>query len=147
MNQILLDSLKALKDHVGQIQTELGADWPEFVSELQSLPPILDEDKDKAELSRLSVKKFYLTCGKRDSVMAVLRQVLGEVSIEQILADRKLKAGGTGQPDEILIREIANRFQSLLENLEEIGQLETDQSLRGRGMDQSTKPTMTDEVS
>jgi hypothetical protein len=119
MNQILLDTLKALNDHIGQIQIELDADWPGFVSELRSLPPILD--KDNRNLSRLVVKKFYLTCAKRDSVMAVLRQVIDEANIQQILTDRKLEAAGAGQPDEIPIREIANRFQSLLDNLEDFG--------------------------
>lgn len=137
MNQLFF----LLEKYMNQIRVNLGADWPEFAAEMQNLAPTFAAVQNETDLAR-AIGDLYMLCRMRKPVMNILRQAAEKHGIPQLLSDRRVQAGGADQPDEMPIREIANRFQSLLENLEEIEQPETDQSLRGQGRGQSTERTI-----
>jgi hypothetical protein len=110
--------LDALKTHLNQMHTELGADWPAFVAEIKGLAPAFKTDRDEITLAQ-AVEKLFLACLAREPVLAILRSTADAGSIG---FDRRPPAGGTGTEDTQLVREIVNHFQSLLTSLEEIEQ-------------------------
>ena len=109
-----------LENYIDQIRAELGADWPEFAADIQKLAPTFASVQDEIGLTNV-VGELYMVCRSRKPVMAIFRQAAKKHGIQLSLTDRKLEAGGANQPDEISIREIANRFQSLLDSLEDFG--------------------------
>lgn len=112
MNQFL-HLIGTLETHLDQIRTDLGTDWPEFAAQVQSLAPAFEAAQDETELAR-AVGDLYIACRVREPVMAILRQTADTSSVGH---DRRPPAGGTDRAEEMPVREIANRFQSLLASL------------------------------
>lgn len=119
MNQSLR-LLETLNIHLDRIRVELGADWPKFAAQIQDLAPAFEAVRDEAALAR-AVGDLYAACWAREPVMAILRSTADASGAG---FNRRPSAGDTGIEDTRLVREIVNRFQSLLTSLEEIKQPE-----------------------
>lgn len=115
MNQFL-HLVETLDTHIDRIRTDLGADWPGFAAQVQSLAPAFETAGSETELAR-AVADLYLACREREPVMGILRETADVDSPEH---DRRPPAEGSQLEDEMLIREVVNRFQSLLAKLERI---------------------------
>lgn len=132
MNQFL-HLLETLETHMDRIRTDLGADWPEFTAQIQSLAPAFEAAWDESALAR-AVEDLYMACRAREPVMAILRQTADTSGVEH---DRKPPAGGAGYGDEIPVREVVNHFQSLLDSLEETEWSKEGKDQRGKDEGQS----------
>jgi hypothetical protein len=132
MNQFM-HLLETLDTHIDQIRTDLGTDWPEFAAQVQSLAPAFESAEDETALAR-AVGDLYMACRAREPVMAILRRTADTSGVGH---DRRPPAGGADRGDTMPIREIVNRFQSLLARLEEIEWSEEDRSRQGQHASQS----------
>jgi hypothetical protein len=112
MNQFL-HLLETLETHANQIRADLGADWPAFAAEVQSLTPAFEAARDETALAR-AVGDLYMVCRAREPVMTVLRQTADTSGTGH---DRRPQAGGTGYAEEMLIPTVVNRFHSLVAQL------------------------------
>ena len=111
-----LHLIDTLETHLDRIRADLGAGWPAFAAKLRNLAPAFQAAQSDIDLAR-AVGDLYMACRAREPVMTVLRQtpdVSGDGN------DRRPPAGGTDHDDIVLIRDIANRYHSLLAKLEEI---------------------------
>lgn len=123
MNQFL-HLLETLEIHLDRIRSDLGADWPEFAAQVQSLAPAFEVAQDETALAR-AVGDLYMACRAREPVMAILRQTADTSGVGH---ERRPPAGSTGYGDTMPVRGIVNRFQSLLDKLEEMERPEEGQS-------------------
>lgn len=117
MNQFL-HLLETLETHLDRIRSDLGTDWPEFAAQVQSLAPAFEAAQDETALAR-AMDDLYMACRTREPVRAILRQTADTSGVGH---ERRPPAGDTDHGDTMPVREIVNRFQSLLNRLEEIGQ-------------------------
>lgn len=125
-----LHLLETLETHLEQIRADLGADWPEFAARVRSLAPAFQTAEDEIAVAR-AVGDLYMACRAREPVMAILRQTADTRSVGH---DRRPSSGGTGYGNTMLIRDIANRFQSLLSTLEEMEHPEARRNRRSGGI-------------
>jgi hypothetical protein len=130
-----------LENYIDQIREEMGADWPEFAADMQKLAPAFAAVQDEIGLAQ-AVGELYMVCRSRKPVMAIFRQAAEKHGIRLSLTDRRVPAGGASQPDEILIRETANRFQSLLDNLDKIKPPAQDSKQSAQNTNPSIKRTL-----
>jgi hypothetical protein len=125
-----LHLLETLETHLEQIRADLGADWPEFAARVRSLAPAFQTAEDEIALAR-AVGDLYMACRAREPVMAILRQTADTSGVGH---DRRPSSGGTDYGNTMLIRDIANRFQSLLSTLEEMEHPEGRRDRRSGGI-------------
>jgi hypothetical protein len=126
-----LHLFETLETHIEQIRDDLGDDWPEFAVQVQSLTLAFESAQDETTLAR-AVGGLYMACRAQEPIMTILRQTADTSGIGY---NRRPAAGGADQEENVLVREIANRFQSLLARLEEMGLLAREQ--------ESSKPEYT----
>ena len=119
MNQFL-HLLETLESHVDRIRTDLGSDWPEFAAQVQSLAPAFETAQDETALAH-AVGDLYMACRAREPLMAILRQTADTSGVGH---ERRPSAPDPDHAEEMLVREIVNRFQSLLVSLAEMERLE-----------------------
>jgi len=115
MNQFL-HLIETLETHLDRIRIDLGTEWPEFASQVRDLAPDFATAKDETELAH-AVGDLYMACRAREPVMAVLRQTADTSTVGR---DRRPPASVADREATMPIREITNRFQSLVARLEEI---------------------------
>ena len=123
MNQSL-HLIQSLETHLDQIRQDLGAEWPEFAAQVWHLAPAFEAARNDVKLA-IAVGELYLACRAREPVMKILRQTADTSGADH---DRRPPAGGTGHEDMMKIREVINRYQSLLDKLREIESLDAGRS-------------------
>ena len=111
-----LHLIDTLETHLDRIRADLGVGWPGFAAQLRQMAPAFQAAQSEIDVAH-AVGDLYMACRAREPVMAVLRQTADTGGVDH---DRRPPAGGTGHDDTMLIRDIANRYQSLLATLEEI---------------------------
>jgi hypothetical protein len=115
MNQFL-HLIETLETHLDRIRIDLGAEWPEFATQVRDLAPDFAAAKDETELTR-AVGDLYMACRTQESVMSILRQTADTGGVGH---NRRPLASVADREETMPIREIANHFQSLVARLEEI---------------------------
>jgi hypothetical protein len=108
--------LVALERNLEKIRDEPELDWLRFRSEL--VPPLqafaVVTDRDALEVAADSVWQVCLR-------YAFVENLIREYSIQ---CEKRPPPGGAGHEDEMPVRGIVNRFQSLLDKLKEMERLE-----------------------
>ena len=103
---------------------------PEFAAQVRNLAPTFETIQGQAELVR-AVGTLYMVCRSRAPVMAILRRSADPSAVG---SDRRPPSGRSDDDRETSVREVVNRFQSLLAKLQEMEPAEG--ALRGEGLDQ-----------
>ena len=110
-----LHLLETLESHIDHIRMDLGTDWPEFATRVQSLAPVFETAHDQVELAR-AMGGLYRACRTREPVMTILCQMADTSGAGHV---RRFTEGRAGNGNTMPVREIVNRFQLLLDRLEE----------------------------
>ncbi len=112
------DVLEGLEKNLAEIRDELGLDWSHFYQDLTPLRAGFTSVTDRNALE-VAADPVWQVC---------LRYPLVKDLIHRRTTQRKLVSGGTSQKDDLPVREIVNRFQSLLSKLEEMERPKDDQN-------------------
>jgi hypothetical protein len=123
------DILIALEENLGKIRDESELDWSRFHRELAPLQDRFTDVTDRNALE-MAADSVWQVCRHYPFVKELIR---GYSTLRQ----RKLEAGGTSYEDEMPVREIVNRFQSLFYSLEKIEWLEEGKNRRSEGASRS----------
>ena len=102
--------LETLEKNLEEIRIELGPDWSLFNQEIASHRGGFADITDRNALE-IAADPVWQVCRRYPFVKEL---------VHKHTAQRKLPAGGTDRGDQISVREIANRFQSLFDKLEEM---------------------------
>ena len=111
------DILEALEKNPLEVRNKLGADWSTFHQEVAPLLKDFSDVTDRNELE-IAVEPVWQLCYRYPSVKEM---------IQKRATERQVLSAGENIPDEIPIREIANRFQSLLDKFQDLQEPETAQ--------------------
>lgn len=121
------DVLEALEKNLVEIRSELGSDWSHFYQELAPLQAGFIDVTDRNALE-VAADPVWQICRRYPFVKNL---------IHTHTQQRRPPAGGKGYADEIPVREIVNRFQSLFDSLKKIEPSAKDTKRRSKDIGQS----------